>query len=154
MVPACINAQKTECGCLRAVKLKTVMYVFLPRHKEAHKENAASKQASVHGNIMSCLTRDWGTPASTNSVLFPYRVERNHNILAPWTRALHLYSQPFDQTPHYLRESGNGGVKSRLLFVSFSAPNCHASYHWLPKLLPFLMVKKTKPIVSRVSLMR
>ena len=42
MVPACTNALKTDCGCLRAGKLKTAMYVFPPRHKE----NAVSKQTS------------------------------------------------------------------------------------------------------------
>ena len=35
------DAPKTECGCLRAGKLETIMHVFLHRHKD----NAASKQA-------------------------------------------------------------------------------------------------------------
>ena len=44
----------------------------------------ASKQASVHGNIMSCLNRDWGTPRSTISVSFPLRVERGRKITTYW----------------------------------------------------------------------
>ena len=149
MVLACINAQKTECGCLRAGKLKTVMYVYLPRHKEAHKENAASKQAS------KCT---W------QYHVLPYPRLGYHSIhkfcfvsLPCWKRPqITTYSRHEPVTFILTRGPliNSRGVKSRLLFVSFSAPNCHASYHWLPKLLPFLMVKKTKPIVSRVSLMR
>ena len=38
MEPACTNAPKTECGCLRAGKLKTVAYVYPPWHREIAKE--------------------------------------------------------------------------------------------------------------------
>ena len=43
MVPACTNAPKTECGCLRAGKLKTVAYVYPPRHREIAKERKKEK---------------------------------------------------------------------------------------------------------------
>ena len=43
MEPACTNAPKTECGCLRAGKLKTVAYVYPPRHRAIAKERKKRK---------------------------------------------------------------------------------------------------------------
>ena len=45
MVLTFTKAPKTECGYLRAGKLKTATYVYPPKHRE----NAASEQAEIFG---------------------------------------------------------------------------------------------------------
>ena len=71
MVSACTNSPKTECGCLQARKLETVMYVFPSRRKG----NAACERANKTCDIYApkLLIRTF--------CLFPHLSDREHKKL-------------------------------------------------------------------------
>ena len=88
MVPACTDAPKTESGCLRAGKLKTVAHVYPPWHmenKEKKKEERTTRQLT-EGRLINGLMSNSNCMKITQKVcLYSYFLKFQRSTLASST---------------------------------------------------------------------